>query len=268
MHRPVLQHSTADSRLAVQLWGSKISQLSTVLFQLTKQREAPELCQKFTGTWTHPDTAAPSWAGHCCCSRHCCHCSLYGQIPGKTYCTPQARALRGKNVKFCNSRHCHYHTKRTGISPVQAQGWGGGGGVAQRCLLGCGRTAVTGWHVPHHHLPQQGHQAAPWQGFRGKKALSEVYQAITLLLFRALNNKYLQKSNGSSAPRLTSEAELSLVLFPVVGELGRCTWQVLTSHLCQGAHFHYTSFSPSFFYLWWYVPWLKATWAALVTSLN
>lgn len=30
--------------------GSKISQLSMVLFQLTEQREAPELCQKFTGT--------------------------------------------------------------------------------------------------------------------------------------------------------------------------------------------------------------------------
>lgn len=53
--------------------------------------------------------------------------------------------------------------------------------------------------------------ADSWQGFRGKKALSEGYQAITLLLFRALNNKYLQKRNGSSAPSLTSEAELSLV---------------------------------------------------------
>lgn len=95
----------------------------------------------------------------------------------------------------------------------------------------------------------QGHQAG-WllAGIQGKKALSEVYQAITLLFLRALNNKYLQKSNGSSAPSLTSEEELSSVLFPMVGELGRCTWQVVTSHLCQVTHFHHRPFCPPFLF--------------------
>lgn len=100
----------------------------------------------------------------------CQSCSASGQIPGTTYSAPQTRSLRGKSVKFCNSRCSQYYTERIYTSPVQARVWEGGGRVAQCCLPGCGRTAVKGWHVPRHHPPRQGHQAG-WllAGIQGKK---------------------------------------------------------------------------------------------------
>lgn len=261
MQRPVLKHSTAGSWLWLCSSGTQNQPAKHGI--LPADRAERELCQKFTGTRTHPDNVCralllPQWG-------RCWVCSVCGQILGKTYCVPQTRALRSRNAKFCNSRCSQYHAKGIGTSPVQAQAWGGGGRVAQHCPLGCGRTAVMGWHVPPIPAGSPGWLVA---GIQGEKALSEVYQAFTLLLFQTLNNKYFQKSNGSSSPSLASEAELSLVLFSMVGELGRCTWQVVTSHLGQVAHFHSTPFSPFFFYLWWHVPWLKATWEALVTNLN
>lgn len=67
MQRSVLKHSTEAADRGCAPLGSRISQLSTAFFQLTEQREAPEPCQKFTGTRTHPDLAAHACAGHCCC---------------------------------------------------------------------------------------------------------------------------------------------------------------------------------------------------------
>lgn len=247
--------------------GSKISQISRALFQLAEQREAPELCQKFTDTPTHPPQHCwtltcralllPQWG-------RCWDCSACGQILGNTYCGPQTRALRDKNVKFCSSRCSQHHTNRIGTSPGQAQAWGGGGGgkaapgLWQDCCRGlaCATPPPTPAGSPGWLLAE----------IQGKKALRCSRLSLRCCWGLWITNIY--KRALEAVLQAWPLAELSLVLYPIVSELGGCTWQVVTSHLCQAAHFHYTPFSPSFFYLWWRVHWPKATWEALVTTLN
>lgn len=193
--------------------GSQISQLSTALFQLTEQREALSCARS-------SQVQNPPWHSSCAVLGGA-DTAACGQIMANHIVFPKPG---GKNVKLCNSRPSQHHLKR--ISPVQTQAWGGGGLLRAVSWLWQGCCHGLACATP----PPTPAESPGWllSGIWGKKALREVYQAITLLLCRALSNKYLQKSIGSSAPSLTSEAELSLVLFPVVGELGGCRWSPVT----------------------------------------
>jgi len=99
----------------------------------------------------------------------------------------------------------------------------------------CWDQCLTRWHVPRHHMPWHVLPGSLLARIQEKKALSKVHQATTFLLFRALNNKYLQKSSGTTALSTIPEAELYLALFTMAGMCGRSAWQAVPARhpLCQ-----------------------------------